>query len=48
MHDDLENSLGLSPEEILENCKKIMELRQNGLWEQIHGIVLPDKKPEND
>lgn len=27
--------------ERLERCRKIMELRENGLWEQIHGIVLP-------
>ena len=27
--------------ERLERCRKIMELRENGLWEQIHGTVLP-------
>lgn len=27
--------------ERLERCRQIMELRENGLWEQIHGIVLP-------
>ena len=26
--------------ERLERCRQTMELRENGLWEQIHGIVL--------
>ena len=33
--------------ERLERCRQIMELRENGLWEQIHGVVLPQYQTQD-
>ena len=33
--------------ERLKRCRQIMELRENGLWEQIHGIVLPQYQTQD-
>lgn len=33
--------------ERLERCRQIMELRENGIWEQIHGVVLPQYQTQD-